>query len=714
MAWDVCAARRRCLVFMLGCALPLAAALLTPSADAEDSSPELIQPPICSKHQNTAGKTPRGAEVCTVTSLGVDAEGVEHHEIKIDLTAQSSPIEVGGYSVTTEHYNDAYLTPVVEALAGDAVAAHLLNMLPPLSTSDCDPAHGDTCENATNLHYFHGGIVSPQNARSDDIDASKGHGDNIYVYRKRGEDFDNRVPIPDDLNAEVLEQSGIIKHPPGLNWYHSHLHGISAEQVGGGMSGLLSIGDQMENLHGKTQDDTKVLRARTDSSYLMLRDLPIVSTTPPEAANGKTPAEWRRELPTKTYPRANPCALSATDVPMPAEPRREGYCWANSDSTSIWLFTVNGQRFPTIYVDADRNRLLRVANLSSNFTYELMLVPKSGGDPYKFDLLTVDGVVPGNPVPTTTRDIPVEATSLTKLVLMPASRAEVYVRNDGRDAAPEREFILRTEEIHTSMAGPGDDWPQIQLARIVFRQRVPAAPQIPVALNTIRSVEFPTPFAAPSARVEEKLPDGCIRDIDQHAKEHRQVLFTIRGSGFGISTKIMRPIPGNTGGDPAEDFEEAGEDTTIPPLSFHEYLDDDHKVDWDSSATGNQHVCVRLTTGAKQLWELFNGTTEWHNFHIHQMKFRLAKEEDLERYGINPKFVKRPDADRYSLLGLIASEGSGSSRDVWHDTIPVGPSSRVFLIMSFVAKQQLGRFVFHCHILKHEDMGLMAPIEVIE
>jgi FtsP/CotA-like multicopper oxidase with cupredoxin domain len=32
--------------------------------------------------------------------------------------------------------------------------------------------------------------------------------------------------------------------------------------------------------------------------------------------------------------------------------------------------------------------------------------------------------------------------------------------------------------------------------------------------------------------------------------------------------------------------------------------------------------------------------------------------------------------------------------------------------MSFDADQQIGRYVFHCHILKHEDNGLMAPFEV--
>ncbi len=33
--------------------------------------------------------------------------------------------------------------------------------------------------------------------------------------------------------------------------------------------------------------------------------------------------------------------------------------------------------------------------------------------------------------------------------------------------------------------------------------------------------------------------------------------------------------------------------------------------------------------------------------------------------------------------------------------------------MNFDAAAQLGRYVYHCHILEHEDDGLMAPLEVI-
>jgi FtsP/CotA-like multicopper oxidase with cupredoxin domain len=34
-------------------------------------------------------------------------------------------------------------------------------------------------------------------------------------------------------------------------------------------------------------------------------------------------------------------------------------------------------------------------------------------------------------------------------------------------------------------------------------------------------------------------------------------------------------------------------------------------------------------------------------------------------------------------------------------------------MINFDAEEQIGRFVFHCHILEHEDAGLMAPVEVL-
>lgn len=188
--------------------------------------------------------------------------------VKVNLTAKTARIEVGGYSVVTENYNGAYVSPVVRANSGDVVAARLENLLAPRKRLDGHEGHGDASENPTNLHYFHGGIVTPNNSRRPNdpssIDASQGNGDNIYVHLRAGRDVDGKpnsfefnVPIPGEgeLDARVLEGEGSlppkIAHPPGLNWYHSHLHGLSSTQVMGGLSGLLSVGDDKANERGR-------------------------------------------------------------------------------------------------------------------------------------------------------------------------------------------------------------------------------------------------------------------------------------------------------------------------------------------------------------------------------------------------------------------------------------------------------------------------------
>jgi hypothetical protein len=179
--------------------------------------------------------------ICAVTPIG------SHHNVKVNLTAASAAITIGGYKVVTENYNGDYLTPVIEAMPGDTVSAPLVNGLTPKPHAGM--SHGDPNDNPTNLHYFHGGIVTPNNARPKP--AELGNGDNIYVHLKSGVDaegqpnsFDFEVPIPGEnmLDARVLETQGQIAHPVGLNWYHSHLHGISSNQVMGGSRYLLSVG----------------------------------------------------------------------------------------------------------------------------------------------------------------------------------------------------------------------------------------------------------------------------------------------------------------------------------------------------------------------------------------------------------------------------------------------------------------------------------------
>jgi FtsP/CotA-like multicopper oxidase with cupredoxin domain len=753
----VCIERRR-RASLWGCALLLAAALFAPPADAENNSPELIQPSVCSR---ATASDPALKGICEVKLL---AGG--HNEVKINLTAGATPIMVGGYTVVTENYNGNYLTPVVEALPGDTVSAHLDNLLPPRPQSQCQngTAHEEMCDNATNLHYFHGGIVTPNNARP--LDARKGTGDNIYVYLKNGfeesgkpHSFDFTVPIPGEgeLDGRVLEAKEndgkipTIAHPTGLNWYHSHLHGISSDQVMGGMSGLLSVGEGTANVmaackpapydNTKCAKETADLKNRTEVRYALLRDIPLRlvkdqfgQVVLPNEAKGQK-AFWTPDR--RDFPPGEECAVWTRQgsqlVKDPYEPH-EGFCQRDQDS--VWLFTLNGQRFPTITVEGGHNLLLRLGNVSANVAYWLELCQNCDKPNKKIlplTLVSLDGVVPARPVAPDQATIPVEASHYDDLLLMPASRAEIYVRNDDEKHPETRVYILHTKGLNAGT----DQWPEVRLARIVLKPIVEEVSTTLVALNA--PVERISPRGPRVTRAEfaaAKLPPGCVRDLQ--IGEHRRVIFFDGGetsdgrmTDWSIATQILQPPEGQpptTGWLedqflPAQPVAETtvgriNNDELIGGVPFEEYEQEDGSIDWDGKR--KKHVCIRLDPGGtshKQLWILVNTTSAVHNFHIHQMKFRLATPRDFKDYHLVPLGPSHtctgectePDYKLYEEKD--PSEDDPKSAPLWHDTIPV-PPGRVYLIMSFDAQQQVGRFVFHCHILKHEDKGLMAPIEV--
>jgi FtsP/CotA-like multicopper oxidase with cupredoxin domain len=707
------------------------------SETARSQAPnELVQLPVCSADKAVSDAL-KG--ICEVTTLPSG-----RNRVQVNLAARTEKIEVGGYGVVTENYNGSYLSPVAEAIPGDTVAARLENQLRPREPSD-GHSHGPAAENPTNLHYFHGGIVTPNNARPPD-DASKGNGDNIYVYLKRSDTpFTYDVPIPHELDARVLEQTGVIPHPNGLNWYHSHLHGRSSDQVMGGLSGLLSVGDAKANVVAckpNPADPTKCLndvdantelKARTDVRYALLRDIALKNITALPIAAGDKSADWAPE--DKDWKqKLGECKvwLGAGGQGIEDAKHRLGYC--QREESKAWLFTLNGQRFPTITVDGGRNVLLRLGNLSANVVYWLELQNKDDEtDILPLTLLSVDGVVPSKPVDVTAPDLPVRAFPVKDLLLMPASRAEIYVRNDWRHPEP-KTYVLRTKGL---IAGEdnelNDRWPEIQLAQIVLNPNA-AASEIGVALNTVAARARPFAASPESVPPVARLPDGCVSDLDPEKGEHRRVTFFDSGTtsagretAWSILTEIVGPPPGATSTSPAKESnfivdpdKTVGIDegnNQVRPIPFEEYDAGDGKIHWQK-----KHVCIfidpndREHKGShKQLWVLRNRTSALHNFHIHQMKFRLATAKELNDHKIDltaelPSTCREPTAGctDYKLY----DEGAAGELTKWHDTIPVPPQKRVYLIMSFDAPEQIGRFVFHCHILKHEDNGLMAPIEV--
>jgi suppressor of ftsI len=90
---------------------------------------------------------------------------------------------------------------------------------------------------------------------------------------------------------------------------------------------------------------------------------------------------------------------------------------------------------------------------------------------------------------------------------------------------------------------------------------------------------------------------------------------------------------------------------------------------------------ARAKVGTFQHWRIVNATAELHPMHIHQVHFLAYAEND------------KPIAD-----------------PVWLDTVNVPYHGSVDVIMDFTDPVIRGMSVFHCHLLNHEDKGMMAKI----
>lgn len=82
-------------------------------------------------------------------------------------------------------------------------------------------------------------------------------------------------------------------------------------------------------------------------------------------------------------------------------------------------------------------------------------------------------------------------------------------------------------------------------------------------------------------------------------------------------------------------------------------------------------------------WVVRNPTPALHVFHIHQLDFLVAER----------------DGQWANSTGL-------------QDTALVPPGGNVTLWIPFTERHTIGKYVFHCHYLAHEDRGMMANIEV--
>jgi blue copper oxidase len=95
-----------------------------------------------------------------------------------------------------------------------------------------------------------------------------------------------------------------------------------------------------------------------------------------------------------------------------------------------------------------------------------------------------------------------------------------------------------------------------------------------------------------------------------------------------------------------------------------------------------------VTVGTTEVWEVANRSGNPHNFHVHGVQFNVAS------------YLGGPPPPR--LAG-------------WKDTVFLPPGSTVRLLVRFPGYGDPAvPYMFHCHLLQHEDSGMMGQFVVVQ
>jgi L-ascorbate oxidase len=609
---------------------------------------------------------------------------------------------------------------------GDTLKIRLVNRLPLIDAAklshSTDPGEGNLFLNPTNLHT-HGLIVQPRAPTLYD----QTFGDYVFVQIFNSA---NGMPVPQTTHQHGQNKMDYVdyridipyNHPSGQFWFHPHIHGLSLNQVSAGLAGIISVGEVGDYAHGDAMDTPF---SAASVRHMILKDIQVLPATTVQFANGPAQVQAGEVL---NQEDPGFCA----QFPADASEQRQGYCPGADNSADDggsnfvggrWFFTVNGQQFPTIKLSDPDGEVWRLTNASGSLSYDLRLVDDTTQKPMVMQLLAVDGVSVSLPQDTPMNTMvhlggarfrvvacpPAPSIGfhslplcVSELVMMPSSRAELWVsyRNSSGALATAPKSTTATFKMVGLTMGSGDTWPAVDLAKVEFAQPNRRG-HISYAMN-IRGDALAT--MQPSGILEGQvpyanaapLPAGCKALPEGH---RRRIFFGLEdlndGASFGLGYEEVdqngKPVPG----------------TQIPVTRFD---------------PATNIVCLPLGPGQRpvhEIWELVQLSTENHNFHMHQTRFRSVESSAPSNsplaLKLNPSVGGGIVQDNVELgvatpniPDVMDTQNGVCSIDQWRNGQCTSAARLVDIPFS-----QVGEFVYHCHILEHEDGGMMAKIQVV-
>jgi FtsP/CotA-like multicopper oxidase with cupredoxin domain len=176
-----------------------------------------------------------------------------------------------------------------------------------------------------------------------------------------------------------------------------------------------------------------------------------------------------------------------------------------------------------------------------------------------------------------------------------------------------------------------------------------------------------------------------------------QTLANIQTTSDAVSSPMPKATPAPADG--VKFFELAQQPATVQrklyfseefggtngPIQFYVTVDGQKQKVFEP----NEAPAITTKVGAIEDWTIENHALETHAFHIHQIHFRV-----------------------------LEIDGKPAANNDLRDTIEIpyfdgkGPYHSVKIRLDFSSPSTAGMYVFHCHILLHEDLGMMHKILV--
>lgn len=324
---------------------------------------------------------------------------------------------------------------------------------------------------------------------------------------------------------------------------------------------------------------------------------------------------------------------------------------------------VNGTVWPHLDVDACWYRF-RVLNASNARVYGLQLLDEETQKPVTgavYQIGTDSGLLP--------RPVPVD----DRLAVAPAERVDLLI-----NFAALRGMVLRLINTIPNPAAPKVTYPQVM--------------QFRVSSDTVKDT-----FVLP-----EVISPHFERITKDNAPKHKERLI------------LLTPVTEVTNGHPEmwEMHEVDPSMVKIPSEGVVQIKGPDGRVRTyqRGARTFDDALSFMVEFDTWEQWSFLNlGVAAAHPMHIHLVEFQALSRD---RYPAPPNGTFDPD-----LGGTRAPLEYGGDIPItpgdqgWKDTIQVPAGQMVNVMGRFHGAK--GRFVYHCHLLEHEDMGMMRPFVVM-